>query len=221
MTLDGRPVAPVDASLGLKSMELREALDQIAEIRLQMARGQVLRGYRSATAAFSGLIAVMAAGVQSLLIARPARHLTTYVGLWLGAAALCMLVVAVEMAVRLRRGNSRVQSQLTLLAVEQFMPAVVAGGLLTAALVLFAPGAAWLLPGLWMILFALGILASCRVLPRRTFLAGAFYLVAGLVAVAIGRGPAAYSPWLMGVPFAVGQFLTAWILYGSLERQRG
>ena len=35
-------------------MELREALTQITEIRLQMARTEVFRGYRAIPAAFSG-----------------------------------------------------------------------------------------------------------------------------------------------------------------------
>ena len=39
-------------------MELREALTQIAEIRQQMARGEVFRGYRAATTAFSGVVAL-------------------------------------------------------------------------------------------------------------------------------------------------------------------
>ena len=40
-------------------MELRDALTQIAEIRQQMARGEVFRGYRAATTAFSGMAALL------------------------------------------------------------------------------------------------------------------------------------------------------------------
>ena len=42
-------------------MELREALTQITEIRLQMARTEVFRGYRAMPVAFSGAVAVVAA----------------------------------------------------------------------------------------------------------------------------------------------------------------
>ena len=45
-------------------MELREALCQITEIRRQMARSEVFRGYRSLTVGSSGLLALLAAGVQ-------------------------------------------------------------------------------------------------------------------------------------------------------------
>ena len=37
-------------------MELREALSQISEIRQQMARSEVFRGYRSITVGFSGVL---------------------------------------------------------------------------------------------------------------------------------------------------------------------
>ncbi len=198
-------------------MELRQALDQIAEIRQQMARSQTLRGYRSMTAAISGIMALTAAGLQSLLILNPAKHVDGYVALWLGVAGLSMAVVGVEMFVRLRRSRCQVQSQLTLLAVQQFIPSVVAGGLLTLILVANAAANVWMLPGLWMLLFGLGIFACRRVLPRETGFVAAFYLGMGLVALAMGPA-AAFSPWLMGGPFAFGQFLTAGILYFSLER---
>ena len=47
---------PVDRVGGF--MELREALTQITEIRLQMARTEVFRGYRAVPAAFSGAVAL-------------------------------------------------------------------------------------------------------------------------------------------------------------------
>ena len=39
-------------------VELHEALAQIAEIRHQMARTELFRGYRAAPAAFTGLLAI-------------------------------------------------------------------------------------------------------------------------------------------------------------------
>jgi hypothetical protein len=51
------------------------------------------------------------------------------------------------------------------LAIEQFIPCVVAGGLLTIVLERSAPEVLWILPGLWQILYSLGLLASCRLLP--------------------------------------------------------
>ena len=46
-------------------MELRDALTQITEIRLQLARTEVFRGYRAMPVAFSGGVAVLAALIQA------------------------------------------------------------------------------------------------------------------------------------------------------------
>ncbi len=53
-------------------MELRDALTQITEIRLQLARTEVFRGYRAMPVAFSGGVALLAAVIQTATIADPA-----------------------------------------------------------------------------------------------------------------------------------------------------
>jgi hypothetical protein len=75
-----------------------------------------------------------------------------------------------------------------------------------------------MLPGLWALFFSLGVFASCRLLPRAVCIAGVWYLVAGVLALAWGQGPAALSPWTMGITFGIGQLLTAVILHFTLER---
>ena len=52
-------------------MELREALTQITEIRLQLARTEVFRGYRAMPVAFSGLLALTTAGFQAVWLPEP------------------------------------------------------------------------------------------------------------------------------------------------------
>ena len=99
------------------------------------------------------------------------------------------------------------------------MPAVVVGALLTVLIARRAPESAWMLPGLWALVFCLGVFASCRLLPRRVALAGWWYLVGGVLALAWGQGEAALSPWFMGVTFGGGQFLTAGLLYFACERR--
>ena len=108
-------------------MELREALTQIAEIRQQMARSQVFRGYRSVTTAFSALVALVAAGIQEYVLPESDRNSWHMLYLWLGAAVLSLVVVGVEMAIRYRKAQSVLQREITLVAVEQFAPCLVAG----------------------------------------------------------------------------------------------
>jgi hypothetical protein len=103
------------------------------------------------------------------------------------------------------------------MAVEQFVPCIAAGGLLTIVLVRSAPEASWMLPGLWQIMYSLGIFASCRLLPRPTFSVAVFYLLTGLTTLLVAKGDAAFSPWAMGLPFGIGQSMAAAILYWTLE----
>jgi hypothetical protein len=198
-------------------MELQEALTQISEIRQQMARTEVFRGYRALPVAFSGVLAVLAAVAQSIWIPDPGQQVGAYLGLWIGTAVLGALAAGLEMVLRLRAPDLSLRREITWLAVEQFVPCLAAGGLVTVVLVRSAPETLWMLPGLWQILFGLGVFASCRLLPRATFGVAVFYLVAGLASLTLARGDAAYSPWAMGLPFGVGQFCAAGVLYRTLE----
>jgi hypothetical protein len=202
-------------------MELREALSQIAEIRQHVARTEVFRGYRAVPVAFSGLLALTAAAYQSVCLPNPLQDLPAYLTLWVGAAVLSALGAGAEMGLRLRRSDSSWARETTWLAVEQFLPCMAAGALVTLVLVWRVPEEAWLLPGIWQVLFSLGVFASYRLLPRAVFWVGLFYLAAGVASLALARGDAALSPWAMGLPFGGGQLLAAAILYWTLERGDG
>ena len=199
-------------------MELREALTQITEIRLQMARTEVFRGYRAVPAAFSGAVAVAAATVQMLAVPDPVSQINVYLGLWIGAAVASGLSAALEMMGRARDARLPLKRELTYLAIEQFCPCLVAGALVTMVVVRTAPDCIWILPGLWQVLYSLGIFASCRLLPRPIFGVAIFYLFSGLVTLSLSRGEHALDPWAMGLPFSIGQFLAAAVLYRTLER---
>ena len=176
-------------------MDLREALTQIAVIRQQVARTETFRGYRALPVALSGGLAWLAGGLQPWLVPSPAEDLPRYLATWLSAACASLIVTGAAMIWHARQSASPLARSLTMLAVLQFLPALVAGGLVTLVLVRFAPENAWLLPGLWAILFSLGIFASHRLLPPATFWIGAWYLGAGLICIALAQGEQALSPW--------------------------
>jgi hypothetical protein len=200
-------------------VELREALTQIAEIRRQMAKADVFRGYRSAPVALSGVLAVAAALAQPYFVADPAEDIYRYLTLWIGMAFVSVVAVAIEMLVRLAMTRDRAHFELTRLAVEQFLPSMVAGVLVTVVLVRLAPQNVALLPGLWQILFSLGICASARLLPKPIFAIGAWYLASGILVLILARGDVSLAPWCMGVPYGLGQLVAAGILYWTLERR--
>jgi hypothetical protein len=97
-------------------------------------------------------------------------------------------------------------------AVAQFLPAVMVGFLLAVVMMRVAPQECWMLPGLWELIFGLGVFASCRFLPRQMFAVGVWYLAAGLFCLVAGSATRSLSPWTMGIPFGVGQLLVAAVL---------
>jgi len=200
-------------------MDLQEALTQISEIRQHVARTETFRGYRAAPVAFSGIVACLAAGFQNTLVPEPAADLPGYLGMWIGAALLSMVVTGLAMVWHCKQSPSSLTRPNTILAVGLFFPSVVAGGLVTFVLFQQVTQVLWMLPGLWSIFFSLGIFASYRLLPKATFWVGVFYMTAGVLCLVWARDDLAFSPWAMGMPFGVGQFLSAAILYWTLERK--
>ena len=202
-------------------MDLRDALTQIAAIRQQVAQTETFRGYRAAPVAISGALAWVAAGVQAWLIPDPNQHLGAWLTLWLGAALCSVVITGVVMAITCWHEPSPLARTLAMLAVGQFLPCLAAGGLVTLVFWLHVSQSLWMLPGLWSILFSLGIFASFRLLPRATFLVAVWYLAAGIVCLIWAQGDHAYSYWAMALPFGVGQLVAAAILYWTLERSHG
>ncbi|WP_035347398.1 hypothetical protein [Edaphobacter aggregans] len=197
--------------------ELYRALGDINCIRKQMASATEFRGYGPATLATTSAFAVLAAFVQQRFVSDAASHRSAYLVIWISTAALCCALTGAQMFTRSRRIHSALSDEMIRMAVEQFLPSLGAGLLLTLVLTHYVPHSAWMLPGMWQIVFSLGIFSSCRFLPRPMIAAGTWYLLTGLACIAIG-GPRALSPWAMGVPYGVGQLLVAAILlFSTLE----
>jgi len=192
--------------------DLERALADITAIRSQLARGTEFRGYGPVTVAATGFLALLAAALQALFLPEPAANPFGYLALWIGMAAIAVALTGAEMIARSRRIHGGFADDMLYAAVEQFIPAGVAGTLLTLVLYRFAPASLWMLPGLWQIVFSLGLFASCRSLPRGMFAVGVWYLVAGLATLAVSAG-APFSALAMALPFGVGQLLMAFVLY--------
>lgn len=198
--------------------DLHKALGDIDSIRRQMAQSTEFRGYGSATLAATGAIAILAAAAQSLWLPDPASRIATYLAIWITTAALSASLIGVQMVTRAHRIHSGMADEMIRMAVEQFLPSVIAGALMTIAIVRSVPSALWMLPGLWQVVFSLGIFSSCRFLPRTMIAAGAWYLFCGLNCISLA-GNRALSPWAMGIPYGAGQLLVAAILLLSTQER--
>lgn len=191
--------------------DLHKALGDISSIRRQMARSTEFRGYGPATLASTGVFAVLAAGAQEIWLSSPANHVSTYLAIWTWTAVISAAMIGAQMYTRTRRLHSGMADEMIRMAAEQFLPSVAAVTLITVVLVRFSPTVLWILPGIWQVIFSLGVFSSCRFLPRPMVAAGAWYLLTGLVCLSLGDSRA-LSPWAMGIPCGIGQLLIAAIL---------
>ena len=193
--------------------DLEKALADIFAIRSQIAAGTAFRGYGPAAIAATGGLALMTAVAQFLWLDDPSGQPVIFFAGWAATALVSACIIGVEMRARSRRHHRGLADAMVHQAVEQFLPAGVAGALLAVMLWRFAPETLWMLPGLWQLLVSLGISASARSLPRSVMLGAAWYFVAGFVTLMLASENHALSPWTMGLPFVGGQFLMAAILH--------
>jgi hypothetical protein len=192
--------------------DVRRALEEIEAIRGQVARATQFRGYGPVTLAATGVLAIVAAVTQAALVSDAARQPAAYLGLWVGTAALSLMLIGLETVFRVRRVHSTLSIPMLRSAGAEFLPAIVAGLLLTVVIARDSANNLWMLPGLWQVVFSLGVFSSCRLLPRPILAVGLWYLACGLILLARGDSEYALSPWTMGIPFGVGQILVAAVL---------
>jgi hypothetical protein len=193
--------------------DIDKALADILAIRHQLAAGTAFRGYGPVTVAITGFLALSTAFAQFLWLDEPTQHPVAFFAGWTATAALSTLLIGIEMRARSRRHHRGLADEMLQQAVEQFLPTGIAGFLLAILLLKFAPETLWMLPGLWQVLMGLGVFASVRSLPRSIAFGGAWYFVAGFVTLVLASESHALSPWAMGMPFAIGQFLIAGLLH--------
>jgi hypothetical protein len=185
-----------------------------------MARTTEFRGYGPATLAGTAVLAILAAAAQAAFVHDPTAQVATYLGIWISTAVLSIALAGTQMYARSRRIHSVLSDEMISTAVEQFLPSLSAGVLTTIVLLRYAPAALWMLPGIWQLVFSLGVFSSCRFLPRPMLAAGVWYLVTALVCFSLGDGRA-LSPWVMGIPFAVGQSIVSAVLVFTSYQEDG
>jgi hypothetical protein len=195
-------------------VDFARAADQISAIHEQLAKAEVFRGYRPVPVALSGVCGLIGAFFQPSVI--PPNDVQAWVLYW-GAIAICSGLVASSETVfnylwrepeHGRRRTRRVLAQLG--------PALVAGTFVTLVGA-FDRALVRYLPGLWAMIFGLGVFASRPYLPRTTGWVALYYLSAGALLLAFGAGT--LNPWSVGGTFAIGQFGTAAALTWNRERE--
>lgn len=199
-------------------MDYSRALDEIAEIHQQIAKGEIYRGYRSVPIAASGIAGLLAALAQPVI--QPAADPAAFVRYWTVVAALAALVGISEIVYNYAVHDHASGRRRTRLVLGQFLPSVVGAAVFTAAFVTLNAGLVSLLPGVWAICFGIGIFSSRPYLPRTSAFVACFYLAAGSLLLWTADLQAAPGGWRVGGTFGVGQLLAAAVLYWELERDK-
>lgn len=196
-------------------MHLDRALAQLSEIHAQVLQGSVYRGYSARASGVTAGIALVGAVAQDRVL--PAAGAEGFALYWSTLAVACAMVAALDPF--LWRSARTESSRRTVTVVLQLLPALLVGAALPWLLLRSVPAAVPMLPGLWAIVFGLGILASRPYLPRAIGWVGLYYLLVGS-ALLLRAEPGPLSGWSVGAPFALGQTAAAAVLWFQLERER-
>lgn len=193
--------------------DLHKALNDIADIRSQLAAGTVFQGFGPLVFAISGALAFTLMFGQMVFAGTIAKDPQSVLIGWVLLAFVAACLIGYEARARSHRHHGGMADQMVMNAIEQFLPSVAAGGALFAIFYFVAPDDLWLLPGLWQLLVALGVFTALRMLPKTMALIGAWYFLAGVGTLLLAAQTETFTSIHMGVPFGVGQFLAAYLLY--------
>lgn len=197
-------------------METKNALEQILEIHTHLAKSEIFRGYRATQTMCIGIAALVFAIIQAQFF-KPSDAVSfvkswiifgTGIVIWVGSNLLYQYIV---------NENSLKRYQ-TIIVARQFLPSLVAGFILTFIMITIGEKGVIFLPGIWSLLFGLGLISMLPYLPKLVMGVGAFYLVAGSLLVYIVRFGMSLSPWGMGLTFGLGNIASAIILYFNIEK---
>ena len=188
------------------TMEVSRALADLEEVRTRLAAVQRFRGLSGGAAIASGVAAVGAGFVQAATAPHPITQAEglRYVAIW-SACLACSLAVNYGAILLWLARNWSLRSRIQIKTVGMtILPSIVTGGLFTAAFV--ARDQLGLLPGMWCLCYALGLIASRAMLPPGVRWAAALFAGSG-AALLFAQGNNALAWWVMPATFGLGQLV--------------
>jgi len=208
-------------------MNIHRALADIANIRAQLDRTEAYRGFRSTAVGVSVVFLVAGACVEKIWISDPAFQIDRFLAVWLCVAVASAIVAMIEMVVRTRLSENELVTKMHWSLARQIAPSMVVGFVLTMLIAGHAveneqsAGLMWTLPGVWSMIYGLGLFSCHKHLPIQALGVGAYFLAAGSLVLAYGWATRELAAWQMLVTFGVGQSWLAAVLFWNLERRRG
>ena len=168
-------------------MNSNEAEENLRVIRSLMEKATIYRAISAPTALIGGLAAVGFGGWlyfqwRPLPAGREEEEFTQlFIGGWLGVLLLTIIANTVLLWLGARQRNEPFISPAMRQALFALLPAMLCGGFLSAMLLVFH---AWeWLPPVWMMFYALGLLATGHFSPRSMSVLGWAFLLASFGAI--------------------------------------
>lgn len=192
--------------------DLERAMADIAFIQQRLAASTRFDGLTPQAVAGTGLLALAAAFVQAHWPVPFAETAFAYIAVWSIVALIAVGLIGGEALIRARRLHGSMADMLIASTLRLLLPFMVAGGALALIVLRFAPQSAWMLPGLWQMLIALAGFCSVSTLPRAIVWAAGWYFASAVVTLIVGAQTQSLDPWMMGVPFGIGQIAVAAVL---------
>lgn len=184
------------------------ALSQLSTIRAQLASSTRFLGLAPEFNLLTGVLAFALAAAQSFHQPGQAGFIAT----WAGTIVAASVIAVLDASSRARRLHGGMAPAMLGVALQKGLPFGVATIVITWAIWSFSIESAWMLPGLWQILLGLLGFSVVSNLPREMAWVAGWYLCSGTVVLAMAGQSGALSPWMMGIPFAVGQIAVAVVL---------
>jgi hypothetical protein len=187
-------------------MEVSRAIADLEEVRTRLAAVQRFRGLSGGAALASGVAAIASGLIQAASVPHPdsAGSAARYLTIWI-ACLVCSLAVNYGAIVVWMIKNWSVRSRVELKTVGMtILPSIVAGGLFTA--VFIVRGQLGLLPGMWCLCYALGLIASRAMAPPGIGWIAALFAASG-AALLFAPGSNALAWWVMPATFGIGQVI--------------
>lgn len=184
--------------------------EPVAVDHLQVTRQTMKRSSTLTAVPGWGLCAMGTSALIATAVAMRQRTIDGWLAAWLAEALVAFTIALFSMQRKASRRGADLLSTVGRRLLMGLLPALAAGGVLTAAIVW--DGSTRLIPGVWLLLYGIGVVqagaSSVRVVPAM----GAVFVVLGAVALPM--------PWLWANIMLAAGFGVAHIVLGALIARR-
>jgi hypothetical protein len=192
----------------------------VAFLQQRLAASTRFDGLTPHAMAATGFLALLAAFAQARWPHVLADTPLVYCTFWSVVALAATAIIVGEAIGRARRLHGSMADILMASTLRLLLPFAAAGASLAIVVLRFVPAEAWILPGLWQLLIALAGFSAVSLLPATITWPAGWYFAAALVTLVLGAQGQALDPWMMGVPFGVGQIAVALVLRRASQVRR-